>query len=329
MAETVLVTGGAGYVGSHAVRELLDRGYGVVVLDDLSQGHRAAVPPEVPFVEASLLDASAVTRTFAEHRFDAVMHFAARSLVGESMENPWRYLRDNVVAALNLVEATVRAGVGRFVLSSTANLFGTPAQDAPIDEDAAITPGSPYGESKQSIERILFWGERVYGLRSACLRYFNAAGAHPDADLGEDHAPETHLIPIVLDVAAGRRPSVTIFGEDYPTPDGTCIRDYVHVCDLADAHVRVLERLRERSCVYNLGNGAGYSVREVIETARRVTGRAIPVVGGARRAGDPAFLVASSARARAALGWAPRFGRLDAIVGTAWAFKTRRPNGFR
>jgi UDP-glucose 4-epimerase len=327
--ETVLVTGGAGYVGSHAVRELLDRGYGVVVLDDLSQGHREAVPADVPFVEASLLDGGAVARTFDDHRVDAVMHFAARSLVGESMENPWRYLRDNVVAALNLIEATVRADVGRFVLSSTANLFGTPPGDGPIAEEAEIAPGSPYGESKQSIERILFWADQVYGLRSACLRYFNAAGAHPDADLGEDHAPETHLIPIVLDVARGARPSVTIFGEDYPTPDGTCIRDYVHVCDLADAHVRVLDRLRERSCVYNLGNGAGYSVREVIETARRVTGHPIPAVGGARRPGDPAFLVASSARAKAELGWTPRFASLDTIVGTAWQFKERRPNGFR
>jgi UDP-glucose 4-epimerase len=327
--ETVLVTGGAGYVGSHAVRELLDRGYAVVVLDDLSQGHREAVPRDVPLVEASLLDAAAVARTFEDHRLDAVMHFAARSLVGESMENPWRYLRDNVVAALNLIEATVRAGVGRFVLSSTANLFGTPKGDGPIDEDADITPGSPYGESKQSIERILFWADRVYGLRSACLRYFNAAGAHPDADLGEDHAPETHLIPIVLDVARGTRSSVTIFGEDYPTPDGTCIRDYVHVCDLADAHIRVLERLREKSCVYNLGNGAGYSVREVIETARRVTGHPIPAIVGARRPGDPAFLVASSARARSELGWTPRFASLDTIVGTAWQFKERRPHGFR
>ena len=327
--ETVLVTGGAGYVGSHAVRELLDRGYAVVVLDDLSQGHREAVPPDVPLVEASLLDGAAVTRAFADHRIDAVMHFAARSLVGESMEDPWRYLRDNVVAALNLIEATVRADVGRFVLSSTANLFGTPKGEGPIGEDAEITPGSPYGESKQSIERILFWADRVYGLRSACLRYFNAAGAHPDADLGEDHAPETHLIPIVLDVARGARSSVTIFGEDYPTADGTCIRDYVHVCDLADAHVRVLDRLREQSCVYNLGNGAGYSVREVIETARRVTGHPIPATGGARRPGDPAFLVASSARAKSDLGWTPRFASLETIVGTAWKFKERRPHGFR
>jgi UDP-glucose 4-epimerase len=325
---SVLVTGGAGYVGSHTVRELLDRGHDVAVVDDLSQGHREAVPAEATWFRESLLDRAAVDRVLRSRRFDAVLHFAARSLVGESMRDPWPYLRDNVLAAAQLIEATIRAGVERFVLSSTANLFGTPRVDGPLAEDAPIDPGSPYGESKQTIERMLVWAERVHGLRSARLRYFNAAGAHPTADLGEHHDPETHLIPIVLDVAHGDRAGLTIFGTDYPTADGTCVRDYVHVCDLADAHVRALDQLRTRSCVYNLGNGGGYSVREVVECARRITGHPIPAIDGPRRAGDPAVLVASSDRAKRELGWVPRFADLESIVGTAWAFKRRRPGGF-
>lgn len=325
--KTILVTGGAGYVGSHAVASLRERGYGVVVIDDLSQGHRAAVPPGVELVVADLKDRAAVEGVFARARFDAVMHFAARSLVGESMVRPELYLNDNVTAANVLIETAVKAGVRKMVVSSTANLFGTPDR-MPIDEDTPIDPGSPYGESKYIMERLLVWADRCQGLRSACLRYFNAAGAHPDGTLGEDHSPETHLIPLVLDAAAGRRSHIEVFGDDYPTPDGTCVRDYVHVMDLADAHIRVLDALETRSVRYNLGTGTGYSVREVIAAVERVTGKKVPVKVGARRPGDPAILVASSARIRAELGWQPRFDRLDDIIATAWAWRARHPQGY-
>ncbi|HSK39887.1 MAG TPA: UDP-glucose 4-epimerase GalE [Arenibaculum sp.] len=325
---SILVTGGAGFVGSHCVAELVERGLHVIVFDNLQQGHRAAVPPGAEFVEGDLADRAALAWLFGGHHFDAVLHFAARSLVGESMRDPHAYLHDNVVNALNLIQAAVRTGVRKIVLSSTANLFGTP-ESMPIDEDAAIDPGSPYGESKFIIERMLHWADRCHGLRSACLRYFNAAGAHPGGLLGEDHSPETHLIPLVLDAAAGRRPHIEIFGDDYPTPDGTCVRDYVHVCDLADAHIRVFDLLEERSCRYNLGNGTGYSVRQVIETAERVTGRTVPVRVGARRPGDPPVLIASSERIRTELGWQPRFPDLETIIGTAWEWRQRHPYGYR
>ncbi|MBL8837925.1 MAG: UDP-glucose 4-epimerase GalE [Alphaproteobacteria bacterium] len=325
--ETLLVTGGAGYVGSHCVAELRARGHRVVVLDNLQQGHRAAVPTDVPFVAGDLADAALLRRVFAEHRIGAVLHFAANSLVGESMRDPFKYVGDNVTNALNLLRAAVDAGTRRFVLSSTANLFGTPER-TPIDETVTIDPGSPYGESKFIVERMLHWADRVYGLRFACLRYFNAAGAHPDGTLGEDHDPETHLIPIVLDAALGKRSHVEIFGDDYATPDGTCVRDYVHVCDLADAHVKALDLLATRSGHFNLGNGQGYSVKQVIEAARRVTGRDIAVKVGPRRPGDPATLVAASARAMSELGWTPRFPDLDAIVRTAWEWKRRHPDGY-
>jgi UDP-glucose 4-epimerase len=325
--ETFLVTGGAGYVGSHCVAALVERGVRVVVLDNLQQGHRAAVPAEAAFVAGDLADAALVRRVFAEHRIDAVLHFAANSLVGESMREPFKYLGDNVVNALNLLRAAVDAGVRKFVLSSTANLFGQPER-TPIDEDAAIDPGSPYGESKYLVERMLHWADKVHGLRSACLRYFNAAGAHPNGRLGEDHDPETHLIPIVLDAALGKRSHVEIFGDDYPTQDGTCVRDYVHVCDLADAHIKALDVLATRSCRYNLGNGQGYSVRQVIDTARRVTGREIVVKTGPRRPGDPAVLVAAAARAMRELAWTPRHAALEAIIATAWEWKRKHPQGY-
>ncbi len=325
--ETLLVTGGAGYVGSHCVAELRDRGHRVVVLDNLQQGHRAAVPQDVPLVAGDLADIGLLRKVFAEHRIDAVLHFAANSLVGESMRDPFKYVGDNVTNALNLLRAAVDAGTRKFVLSSTANLFGTPER-TPIDETVTIDPGSPYGESKFIVERMLHWADKIHGLRFACLRYFNAAGAHPDGRLGEDHDPETHLIPIVLDAALGKRSHVEIFGDDYPTPDGTCVRDYVHVCDLADAHVKALGLLATRSGHFNLGNGQGYSVKQVIEAARRVTGRDIAVKMGPRRPGDPATLVAASARAMSELGWTPRFPDLDTIVRTAWEWKRRNPNGY-
>jgi UDP-glucose 4-epimerase len=326
-AFNVLVTGGAGYVGSHTVAALLDRGHRVTVFDDLSQGHPSAILPGAAFVQGDLADRRIVAQVLADGRFDAILHFAARSLVGESMRDPHLYLHDNVVNALNLVQAAVATGVRRFVLSSTANLFGTPDR-IPIDEDVAIDPGSPYGESKYMVERILHWADRCHGLRSACLRYFNAAGADPAGRLGEDHAPETHLIPLVIDAALGRRAELSVFGDDYPTPDGTCVRDYVHVGDLADAHVRVLDVLDGRSVRYNLGNGTGFSVRAVIAAAERVTGRPVPHRIADRRPGDPPVLIASSARIRADLGWRPAFADLDRIIETAWRWRLAHPQGY-
>ncbi|HMQ33523.1 MAG TPA: UDP-glucose 4-epimerase GalE, partial [Chloroflexaceae bacterium] len=263
----ILVTGGAGYIGSITSAELIAAGHTVVVLDNLYQGHAGAVPPEAAFVQADLADREALAGVFAAHPdLDGIMHFASFTLVGESMERPLLYLRDNLVNAANLLEHAVAAGVRRFVLSSTANLFDEPER-MPIEADNKIVPGSPYGESKFFIERMLHWFERIYGLRYACLRYFNASGDTPDR--GEDHDPETHLIPLVLQVALGQRPHITVFGDDYPTPDGTCVRDYIHVVDLAQAHILAMEALdRIGSRKYNLGNGSGFSVMQVIETAR-------------------------------------------------------------
>ncbi len=321
----VLVTGGAGYIGSVAVERLIAAGHSVVVFDNLSQGHRGAVHPQARFVLADLADIAAIDRCFAEQRPDAVMHFASRSLVGESMQQPFLYLGDNVTNGLNLLRATVANGVRRFVLSSTANLFDRPAR-IPIDESAEIIPGSPYGESKFLLERMLHWLDRTGALRFACLRYFNAAGASEER--GEDHNPETHLIPLVLQVAQGRRSHISIFGSDYPTPDGTCVRDYIHVCDLADAHLLALQSIGERSCTYNLGNGLGFSVLEVLRATERITGRTIQVEFGQRRPGDVATLVASSDRIRGDLGWTPRHAGLDAIIGSAWRWHERNPVGY-
>ncbi len=323
----VLVTGGAGYIGSNTSAELVRAGHEVIVVDNLYQGHRAAVPPEAIFVEADLADRNALREIFAAHPgIDGIMHFASYTLVGESMEQPMLYLRDNLVNAANLLEAAIAAGVRRFILSSTANLFDQPER-IPIAEHERIVPGSPYGESKFFIERMLHWMHRIYGMRYACLRYFNACGDTPDR--GEDHDPETHLIPIVLQVALGQRPHVTIFGNDYPTRDGTCVRDYIHVLDLASAHILAMEsldRLGERR--YNLGNGQGFTVREVIETARKVTGHPIPAVVGPRRPGDPAVLVASSETIRAELGWQPRYPNLESIIASAWEWHRTHPHGY-
>jgi UDP-glucose 4-epimerase len=321
----ILVTGGAGYIGSVVVEQLIADGESVVVFDNLSQGHRAAVHPPAAFVEGDLTDRAAINAALAEHRPDAVMHFASHTLVGESMQRPFLYLGENVVGGLNLLEGMIDHGVRRFILSSTANLFDAPER-IPITEEERIVPGSPYGESKHILERMLYWLDRVHGLRYAALRYFNAAGA--SADRGEDHDPELHLIPIVLQVALGQRADVTIFGDDYPTPDGTCVRDYIHIVDLAQAHVLALRALEGGSRVYNLGNGQGFSVREVIETARRITGHPIPAKTGPRRPGDPAVLVAGSDKIRRELGWQPRFPRLEQIVETAWVWHRRHPKGY-
>jgi UDP-glucose 4-epimerase len=321
----ILVTGGAGYIGSIAVEQLVQAGESVVVLDNLYQGHRAAVHPDAAFIEGDLADRAAVEAVLSQHRPQAIMHFASHTLVGESMENPFRYLGENVTNGLNLLQSAVQHGVRRFILSSTANLFDAPER-MPIDERERIVPGSPYGESKHILERMLHWMDRVYGLRYAALRYFNAAGA--SAQRGEDHSPELHLIPIVLGVALGKRDKVTIFGDDYPTPDGTCVRDYVHVIDLAQAHILALRALDQGSRVYNLGNGQGFTVLEVIQTAREITGHPIPVEIGPRRPGDPAVLIASSDTIQRELGWKPQYPNLRDIIQSAWKWHQAHPRGY-
>ncbi|HEX2922509.1 MAG TPA: UDP-glucose 4-epimerase GalE [Chloroflexota bacterium] len=323
----ILVTGGAGYIGSIVSERLVQMGERVTVFDNLRTGHREAVPTDCPFVPGDLSNAAQVEELFAHGGFDAVMHFASNTLVGESMEQPFLYLGDNVVNALNLIRSAARNGVRRFVLSSTANLFDQPLR-IPISEDERIVPGSPYGESKYLIERILYWADRVLGMRYACLRYFNAAGAVPGGQRGEDHTPEFHLIPNVLKVALGQRDRVEVFGSDYPTPDGSCVRDYIHVLDLAEAHILSLGALDAGSRHYNLGNGRGFSVWQVIETAREITGHPIPAVVGPRRAGDPSILIADSERIRTELGWVPKHADLHDIMLTAWDWHRTHPTGY-
>jgi UDP-glucose 4-epimerase len=324
----VLVTGGAGYIGSHMVDLLISEGYEVVVFDSLVTGHREAIHKDAQLVIGDLMDLAALTELFDAHRFDGIFHFASYIIVPESMEKPFKYLRDNYVAAANLLEAASAHGVKRFILSSTAALFDAP-ETIPIKEDEKVIPGSPYGESKAMIERLLYWMDKIYGMRYCCLRYFNAAGAHPMGHIGEDHQPESHLIPIVLQVALGQRESVTIFGSDYDTPDGTAVRDYIHILDLATAHILAFEALADGpSRKYNLGNGKGYSVKEIVEVARQVTGHPIPVKYGERRAGDLATLIADSSTIKAELGWAPEFAQLGQIIETAWAWHKTHPQGY-
>jgi UDP-glucose 4-epimerase len=321
----VLVTGGAGYIGSVVVEELIREGDQVTVLDNLYQGHRAAMHPRAEFVLGDLADAGTIGDLFAQRRFDAVMHFASNTLVGESVQIPLKYLGDNVVNGITLLRTMIEHDVHRFILSSTANLFDQP-EKVPITEEERLIPGSPYGESKFILERILHWLDRIHGLRYAALRYFNAAGA--TAERGEDHSPETHLIPLVLQVALGQRDQIQVYGSDYPTRDGTCVRDYIHVTDLAQAHILALRALDQGSRTYNLGNGQGYTVREVIETARQVTGHPIPSVDGPRRPGDPPELVAGSDKIRRELGWRPRFADLRDIVQSAWDWHQTHPGGY-
>lgn len=322
----ILVTGGAGYIGSAVVQQLVGAGEDVLVFDNLSQGHRSAVPEGAEFVEGDLRDQEHITQVLAEYQPTAIMHFASHTLVGESMQQPFLYLDDNVRCGINLIRAAVEQDVERFILSSTANLFGKP-DTIPIDEEATITPGSPYGESKYILERILHWMDHLDRLQYASLRYFNAAGAAAPTR-GEDHNPETHLIPLVLETALGQRDKFVIYGDDYDTHDGTCVRDFVHVLDLAQAHILALRSLDEGSRVYNLGNGEGYSVREVIEVAKNVTGRDFPVEVGDRRPGDPAVLIASSEKIREELGWEPEYGALEDIIGSAWKWHRAHPQGY-
>lgn len=323
----MLVTGGAGYIGSHAVKALGEAGRRVVVYDDLSEGHRAAVRG-AEIVEGDTRDVARLREVITAHAVTSVMHFAAWAAVGESVADPAGYYRNNVVGTLGLLEAMAREEVPLFIFSSTAAVFGEPER-VPIDESHPTRPINPYGETKLIVERALAHYERAYGIRSICLRYFNAAGADPEGELGEDHHPERHLIPLALGAAAGG-PPLRVFGTDYPTPDGTCLRDYIHVTDLARAHVLALEGLEagRASTVYNLGNGRPYSVREVLAAVERVTGRPVMQEVAARRPGDPAVLYASSARIKADLGWRPRFEDLDTIVGTAWNWLEAHPAGY-
>ena len=328
----ILVTGGAGYIGSHTVKALVESGHRVTVYDDLSAGHREAVQlaggGKAQLVVGGLADTALVERVLRDHELDAVMHFAAWLSVGESVRDPAGYYRNNVLGALSVLEAMVAAGARHLVFSSTAAVFGNP-QFTPITEDHPKAPINTYGETKLAIERALPHYARAHGLESIVLRYFNAAGADPDGVLGEHHEPEQHAIPRAIDAALGRD-SFQLFGEDYDTPDGTCLRDYVHVTDLADAHVRALEALRggTRSTVYNLGNGRPTSVREILTTVERVTGRRVPFTAAPRREGDPAILFASSDKIRRELGWQPRYEDVDTIVETAWRWRDRHPHGY-
>ena len=325
---SILVTGGAGYIGSHCVAALIDRGVDVVVVDDLSKGHKTSLKGGRLYV-GSVADKKFLQNVFEQESIEAVIHFAAFSLVGESMNIPEAYFRNNVTAGLSLIETMIEFKVPYLVFSSTAATFGEPER-VPIEEDDRQVPTNPYGESKLIVEHMLKWCDQAHGLKYCALRYFNVAGARPDGSIGEDHRPETHLIPLILQVAQGKREKLSLFGTDYPTKDGTCIRDYIHVDDLIDAHILALDYLRagNPSTAFNLGNGQGFSNREIIEAARRVTGHPIPVSEEDRRPGDPAVLIASSQKAMDVLGWAPKYTNVEDIISTAWNWHSTHPNGY-
>ncbi len=324
----ILVTGGAGYIGSHVVRELMDTDHDIVTVDNLQKGHEQAVLGG-EFYRCDLADREKLEEIFARHEIDSVIHLAADSLVGESMQDPHKYYQNNVSAGLTLLEVMQKEDVNSFVFSSTAAVYGEP-QSVPIEENDSGDPTNPYGRSKLFFEEILADYERAYDFNYISLRYFNASGAHPSGEIGEDHDPETHLIPLVLETALGQREKLEIYGTDYDTRDGTCIRDYIHVSDLARAHILAVEYLAENkeSAIYNLGSGDGFSVREVIETARRVTGREIPVKPARPRPGDPPVLIASSEKIREELGWQRNFPDLETIIETAWNWHRNNPRGF-
>ncbi len=325
----VLVCGGAGYIGSHTVYELIERGHSVVVVDSLIKGHKAAVHNDAKFYLGDIRDEEFMDRVFKENNIDAVIDFAAFSLVGESVNEPFKYYENNVYGTLKLLEAMERAGVKKIVFSSTAATYGEPENDIIVESDKTI-PTNPYGETKLTVEKMLTRADYADGIQFGALRYLNAAGAHISGKIGEDHSPETHLIPIILQTALGQREKMFIFGDDYDTPDGTCVRDYIHVTDLADAHIKALEKLfkTNESGIYNLGNGKGFSVKEVIEKAKKVTGKDFKVEIEARRSGDPSTLIASSEKAIKELGWKPKFNTLDKIIETAWNWHKDHKNGY-
>lgn len=326
----ILVCGGAGYIGSHAVSELLDRKEEVVVVDNLQKGHLPAVLEGATFYNGDLKDEEFLKNVFKENEIEAVIHFAADSLVGESVEKPLQYYENNVYGTMCLLKVMTEFNVKKIVFSSTAATYGE-AENVPIVENDPTVPTNPYGETKLAVEKMLKWSEQAYGLKYVVLRYFNVAGAHMEGKLGEDHDPETHLIPIILQVALGNREKIMIFGDDYQTEDGTCIRDYIHVTDLADAHILAIEKLRKdnTSATYNLGNGNGFSVKQVIETARTVTGHPIPAEVAPRRAGDPAVLIASSEKAINELGWKPKYADLHTMIESAWNWFQKHPEGYQ
>lgn len=325
----ILVCGGAGYIGSHAVRALLAKNKEVVVVDNMQTGHVEAVPENVKLELGDLRDKEFIDRVFKNNKIDGVIQFAADSLVGESMIVPDKYFENNVMGTMNLLNAMKKYGVKNIVFSSTAATYGEPKR-VPIVETDETNPTNPYGESKLMVEKMLKWYDSAYGIKYTALRYFNVAGAYETGEIGEDHSPETHLIPIILQVALGKREKIGIYGDDYPTEDGTCIRDYVHVMDLVDAHILALDRLAKgnESAIYNLGNGEGFSVKEVIEAARRVTKHPIPAEVSPRRAGDPARLVASSEKAIKELGWKPKYSSLEDMIATAWKWHKNNPEGY-
>lgn len=325
---SILVTGGAGYIGSHCVAALIDRGVDVVVVDDLSKGHKEALKGG-RFYLGSVADKEFLSSVFEKESIEAVIHFAAYSLVGESMQIPEQYFRNNVTAGLTLIETMIQYKVPYLVFSSTAATFGEP-ENIPIVETDRQVPTNPYGESKLIVEHMLRWCDQAHGLKYCALRYFNVAGARADGTIGEDHRPESHLIPLILQVAQGKRDKLSLFGTDYPTKDGTCVRDYIHVEDLIDAHMLALDYLRagNPSTAFNLGNGQGFSNREIIEAARRVTGHPIPVSEEGRRPGDPATLIASSQKAMDVLGWKPKYTNVEDIIATAWKWHSTHPNGY-
>lgn len=325
----ILVLGGAGYIGSHTVYELIDKGRDVVIVDNLQTGHMGAVHPKAKFLKGDVRDEAFLDSVFTDNKIDAVIHFAADSLVGESMKEPLKYFDNNVYGAIVLVRSMLKHNVNKIVFSSTAATYGEP-EHVPILETDPTRPQNPYGDTKLTMEKLFKWVDQANGLRYVSLRYFNACGAHISGTIGEDHSPESHLIPIVLQVANGARSEVNIFGDDYTTPDGTCIRDYIHITDLAQAHIQAVEYLRGggKSDIFNLGNGVGFSVKEVIEACRRITGHPIPAAISSRRPGDPARLVASSEKARQLLGFKPEYPELEKIVATAWNWHKSHPSGF-
>ena len=325
----VLICGGAGYIGSHNVRAFAQKGEEVIVVDNLETGHRASVPEGIKFYHADIRDSEALDKVFAENNIEAVIHFCAYSLVGESMEKPLKYFDNNVGGMISLLEAMHKHNVKRIIFSSTAATYGEPKK-VPILETDPTIPTNPYGESKRIMEKMMNWVSRLHDIRYVSLRYFNVAGAWHDGSIGEDHHPESHLVPLILQVPLGKREHITIYGDDYPTQDGTCIRDYIHVEDLARAHILALEYLRlgRYSDIFNLGSGDGYSVMEMITAARKVTGHPIPAQIGARRPGDPAKLVADSSKAQKILNWTPKITRMEDIIATAWKWHSSHPNGY-